>query len=31
MKYDIVVGEENKHMVELEHFNQERAAQGAVQ
>ena len=26
LKYDIV-GEEDKHMVELEHFNQKRAAQ----
>ena len=31
MKYDIVVGEEDKHMVELEHFNQERAVQYAEQ
>ena len=27
MKYDIVVGEGDKHMVEYEHFNQERAVQ----
>ena len=31
MKYDIVVGEEDKHMVELEHFKQERAVQYAEQ
>ena len=31
MKYDIVVGEENKHMVEYKHFNQERAVQYAEQ
>ena len=31
MKYDIVVSEEDKHMVELEHFNQERAAQYYVE
>ena len=30
LKYDIVVGEENKHIVELEHFNQERAAQSST-
>ena len=31
MKYDIVVSEENKHVVELEHFNQrEGSAEGCA-